>query len=93
MREFLKTILTEVLTAVTTAGFVGPFRGSDEPEPEATRRRYDNPRHATLTPAQVREIRALLKAGAKQQDLADEYGVHQGTISCIKTGRTWSNVK
>lgn len=40
-----------------------------------------------LTPGDVAIIRTRLANGAKQQDLADDFGVTNGLISMIKTGR------
>lgn len=45
---------------------------------------------AKLTPASVAEIRAKRAAGAKQRDLAAEYGVSITAISFVLSGRTWS---
>lgn len=46
-----------------------------------------------LTDDDVRDIRALLAKGSKQRDIAKIYGVSQGTIGSIKTGRSWTHVK
>jgi hypothetical protein len=40
----------------------------------------------------VRKIKALLRNGMVQQDIASNFGVSRGTISAIATGRTWSDV-
>lgn len=42
-----------------------------------------------LTLGSVREIKARLASGEKQDDIAAAYGVKQPTISNIKTGATW----
>lgn len=41
----------------------------------------------------VREIRQLLAQGLSQDSIALRYGVHQMTISRIKTGQTWGWLK
>jgi plasmid maintenance system antidote protein VapI len=41
-----------------------------------------------LSDAQVRELREKYAAGAKQVQLADEYGVRQNTVSSLVTGRS-----
>ena len=47
---------------------------------------------AKLTDEQVREIRAKLANKVSQYAIADEYNVHQGTISNIKRGISYSDV-
>lgn len=47
---------------------------------------------ARLTDQNVREIRALLAAGALQQEIADRYGVSRPAISYIKSGRNYRHV-
>jgi ribosomal protein L11 len=47
---------------------------------------------AKLTTAQVLEIRELYKQGAKQVDLARDYGVIQGHISLIVNRKTWKHI-
>lgn len=42
-----------------------------------------------LTEEQVRSARYRMSAGETQQSIADDLGVSQVAISCIKTGRTW----
>lgn len=42
-----------------------------------------------LSEAQVLEIARLLRAGAKQSDLAAQFGVRDGTINGIARGKTW----
>ena len=37
----------------------------------------------------VRKIRRLLKTGMKQKEIGNQFGVRQGKISAIKTGRNW----
>lgn len=48
---------------------------------------------AKLDDDKVREIRELYRTGTKQTMLAKRYGVSQGTIGMILTGRTWRHVK
>jgi hypothetical protein len=43
-----------------------------------------------LTLEQVRDMRSKYLAGARQVDLADEFGVWQGTVSAIVRNKTWS---
>lgn len=49
---------------------------------------------ATLTHADVREIRTLLASGRMQRKIAEAYGVSESAISDIKTGRRgrWAGV-
>jgi len=44
---------------------------------------------AKLTEQEVYEIRALLKAGYPQREIASAYDVDYRTINDIKTGKTW----
>lgn len=44
---------------------------------------------AKLTPDQIREIRLTRRKGAV---VAKEYGVHRGTITAIRSRRTWGHV-
>lgn len=55
------------------------------------RRKTTTP-NATLTPAQVVEIRALLVRGVEGMTIAATYGVSGPTISNIKNRRIWRNV-
>ncbi|WP_161790133.1 GIY-YIG nuclease family protein [Streptacidiphilus carbonis] len=50
-----------------------------------------NPK-AKLTEEQVAAIRRLLAAGARNKDLAGQFGVHPNTISKIKSGVIWPHV-
>lgn len=45
---------------------------------------------AKLTAEDVRIIRAELRRGALQRELAERYGVDQTNISAIKLGKTWA---
>jgi hypothetical protein len=47
---------------------------------------------AKLTNQDVIEICALLSAGQKQKVLAKQYGLSAGSISNIRTGKSWSSV-
>jgi IS30 family transposase len=49
--------------------------------------------NATLNEDSVRDIKRLMAAGVSNRDLADLFGVHPGTINCIRTGRNWTHVK
>lgn len=55
---------------------------------EANRQRMQK-----LTPGQVREIRRRLAAGESQTSIAPDYGVSNGAISNIATGRTYGDVE
>lgn len=46
-----------------------------------------------LTEQDVREILCFLAVGYLQREIADGYGVSQGTISYINTGGTWAWLK
>lgn len=48
---------------------------------------------AKITEAQVDQIRAMLGRGVRQRDIAAKFGLNQGTISSIHTGRNWSHYK
>ena len=48
--------------------------------------------HAKLSDGQVVEIRRKLQAGAVGRDLASQYGVHESTISLIKSGKRRESV-
>lgn len=54
--------------------------------------RGENHGGAKLTDADVRDIRKLLREGARNKDLAARFGVHPDQIWRIKTGRLWSHV-
>lgn len=47
---------------------------------------------AKLRAEDIREIRAMLKAGYKQKEIAIKYGISQPSISEIKTRRKWASV-
>lgn len=46
---------------------------------------------AKLTENDVREIRARIENGESQRPIARDYGIHQGTVSKIARGQTWSS--
>ena len=48
---------------------------------------------AALTEEAVRYIRAANKTGAKNVDLAEEFGVNKNTISHVITRRNWAHVE
>lgn len=48
---------------------------------------------AKLTKGQVAEIRQRLRVGEVQTAIANDFGVHQVTISNIHTGQTWAKDK
>ena len=45
-----------------------------------------------LTDTQVLEIKAALRKGIVQKDLAERFGVSSGTISNINTGKNWRHL-
>lgn len=47
--------------------------------------------NAKLTASQVTNIRARAKSGAKQSDLAKEYGISEAAVSLIVNGKTWGD--
>jgi len=48
---------------------------------------------AKLNEEQVREIKRLIRAGMRYQDIAQQYDVGKSTIANIATGLRWSHVK
>lgn len=50
-----------------------------------------NPK-AKLTEDQVREIKRLLAGGARNKDLAAQFGVHPNSIHKIKAGEVWQHI-
>jgi hypothetical protein len=46
-----------------------------------------------LTVEKVAEIKRLIETGVRQKDIAETFGVHQSTISNIKTGKVWGDVR
>lgn len=46
-----------------------------------------------LTREQVLEVKALIRAGVRQTDIAKRFGVNDGTIQQIRTGKTFSYIK
>lgn len=53
----------------------------------------ENSRTAKLTEEKVREIKRLIRAGMRYQDIAQQYDVGKSTIANIATGLRWSHVK
>jgi uncharacterized protein YerC len=49
--------------------------------------------NTSLTPDQVLEVRAMIKAGATVKSIERRYGISRKTIQRIKTGETYKNVK
>lgn len=47
---------------------------------------------ARFTDADVLEVLRLLRAGVRQQDIADRFGVHNSQISMIKMGKAWAHL-
>jgi hypothetical protein len=45
-----------------------------------------------LTDENVREIKYLFTENHSNRVIADLFGVHPGTINCIRTGRNWSHI-
>jgi hypothetical protein len=45
-----------------------------------------------LTEDEVREVRQLLAAGHAQADIGYAFGVSQGAIGAISTGRNWGSL-
>ena len=48
---------------------------------------------AILTEDQVREIKKLLRDNYSQVMIAKKFNVCSSTISCVKTGKTWSHIQ
>lgn len=46
---------------------------------------------AKLTRADVNAIRAALRAGVLQREIAARFGLHQVTVSQIKRGKSWAS--
>jgi hypothetical protein len=62
----------------------------------ASSNRMDRLRHGTygskLSPADVLEIRELLRTGCRQKNIAAHFGICQGMVSRIKTRDAWDVV-
>lgn len=69
----------------------GRVASGDRSGPRNHRASYVGERasQSKLTWAQVDEIRARLKMGEKQRDLSKAFGVAQGQISAIGSGKRW----
>lgn len=48
--------------------------------------------NAVLTDDSVRDIKHLIKEGFTNREIADLFGIHPGTVNCIRTGRNWSHI-
>ncbi len=59
----------------------------------ARNQRGERDRSAKLTAANVRTIRAARSRGVPGVEVAERYGVSQGTVSNISSGRIWGHVK
>jgi hypothetical protein len=59
---------------------------------ERPRSKRGNPKTTKLTPDQVREIRTLTAAGARNKDLAKQFNVAKSQISAVVHRKTWKDV-
>jgi hypothetical protein len=50
-------------------------------------------RNSVLDVPMVIDIKNLIKEGCSNKEIAEVFGVHPGTINCIRIGRNWSHVK
>lgn len=66
------------------------YPGSGWHQPQNKHRAYTNTK---LTEDQVREIKREIRQGATNPEIAARYGVNRGTVSNIRTGRSWGNVE
>jgi IS30 family transposase len=48
--------------------------------------------NSKLNEESVRDIKAMFSAGFSNKEIALLFGVHPGTINCIRTGRNWPHV-
>lgn len=62
------------------------------PKPEGFGKKGEDNVSSKLTESQVRTIIARLHAGERGRDLSREYGISETTVSCIKRGKTWTEV-
>jgi hypothetical protein len=76
---------------VTCVRFSHLFEGTQRENLEDMSRK--NRSTAKLTREEVKEIVEKYKAGRAQRPLADEYNVHQTTISHIICGKQWKTLK
>ncbi len=51
-----------------------------------------HPQNSKLTPEQVLEIRARIKGGERNMDLAEEFGVARSTVSQVRNRKMWRHV-
>lgn len=63
-------------------------RNGTHTHPETRRRGSDNGNSRLATD----EVRAIFRDARVQEVIASDYGITQGTVAHIKTGRTWSHV-
>ena len=63
------------------------------PKPEGFGKRGEENHTSKLTRSQVEQIIQELNAGSKGYELGDKYGVSYSTISCIKNGKTWTDLE
>ena len=54
---------------------------------------HSNSKNTVLTEADIPDIRKMIAVGLTNKIIAEMYGVHPGTIGCIRSGRNWSHVK
>lgn len=48
---------------------------------------------AVLTEMDVKTIKDLIRNGLSNADIAAVYGIHRGTVSEIRLGRSWKHIK
>lgn len=48
--------------------------------------------NSKITEVSAREIKILIEEGLTNKAIAAGYGVHPGTIQCIRSGRNWKHV-
>lgn len=82
-----------VVTAGMRAAMTRPInhdkpKQKRKPKPRTTARVYKRSPGNHLSPAQKQDIYRRVHAGERACDLAKEFGVSGGTVSCIKRGKT-----
>lgn len=50
-------------------------------------------KNSVLNEDKARDIKALIRAGCSNKELAELFEVHPATINCIRIGRNWSHVE